>query len=88
MELTALPRVRMRLVGTDGNAFAILGRFKQSARRQGWDSESINAVLEQAMSGDYSNLIYTISQYADDETVSSLANNSEDELDWGDDNDW
>ena len=88
MELSALPRVRMRLIGTDGNAFAILGKFKESAKRQGWDSDSISAVLDQAMSGDYNNLLHTISQYADDESVSEIMYSSEDELDWGDENEW
>jgi hypothetical protein len=78
----------MRLVGTDGNAFAIMGKFKESAKRQGWDNASISAVLDQAMSGDYNNLLHTISQYADDTSVSDLMYHSEDESNWEEENEW
>lgn len=54
-------KVKMQLVGADGNAFAILGRFQQAARRQGWSKEEIDAVMSKAMSGDYSNLLCVIS---------------------------
>lgn len=61
-----LPRVQMELVGADGNAFSILGRFKREARKQGWDSESIAKVTSHAMTGDYNNLLTTIVTFADD----------------------
>lgn len=61
-----LPLVEMELVGADGNAFSILGRFKGEARRQGWDSESISKVIAHARSGDYNNLLVTISSFVED----------------------
>ena len=61
-----LPIVQMELVGADGNAFSILGRFKREARKQGWDADSITKVTDHAMAGDYDNLLVTISSFADD----------------------
>lgn len=61
-----LPLVKMELVGADGNAFSILGRFKKEARKQGWDSESISKVTNHAMTGDYNNLLVTISSFVED----------------------
>jgi hypothetical protein len=58
--ITGLDPVQMELVGADGNAFSILGRFRRDARRQGWDDESIQRVLTRARSGDYDNLLRTI----------------------------
>jgi len=84
---SALPKVRMKLEGADGNAFAILQRFAESARRQGWDKESIDNVMTQATSGDYNNLIYTMLQYVDDSVAEQMQGSyfeDEEELDeWG-----
>ena len=40
--------------------FAIMGAFKKHARRQGFDESEIEAVLEEAMKGDYQHLLATI----------------------------
>lgn len=53
------PNVNVKLVGEDGNAFAILGRVKQAMRRAGVPSNEINEFLEEAMSGDYNKLLTT-----------------------------
>lgn len=58
--------VEMRLVGEDGNAFSILGRFADSAKKQGWDADSINKVLDEARAGDYNHLLRTIVAVSDD----------------------
>lgn len=49
--------VKMSLVGEDGNAFAVLGRFQREARRESWSPEQIKAVMDDAMSGDYDHLL-------------------------------
>jgi hypothetical protein len=64
---TDLPKVQMQLIGADGNAFAILSRFKREARKQGWDADSISRVIDEATSGDYHNLLSVIVQYVDDD---------------------
>ena len=58
--------VRMQLVGEDGNAFAILGRFQRAAKQQGWTQEEIKSVMDRATSGDYRNLLGTIQGYVDE----------------------
>ena len=50
-------RVRMNLVGLDGNAFALMGEFQKNARRQGWEREEIEKVLDECTSGDYNHLL-------------------------------
>ena len=46
-------RVKLELVGLDGNAFSLMGAFQQAARRQGWSPEEIKTVLDECQGGDY-----------------------------------
>lgn len=62
----SLPRVRVQLVGKDGNAYSILGRWKGAAREQGWPTDAIDEVLLRATSGSYSNLLAVIGKYSDE----------------------
>lgn len=55
--------VKTHLVGTDGNAFALMGTFSRQARKDGWTKEEIDEVLKEAMSGDYDNLIVTLANW-------------------------
>lgn len=55
--------VDCKLVGEDGNAFAILGRFRNAAKRAGWTSDEIDEVLKDAMSADYNHLLATIDKW-------------------------
>ena len=59
-------KVRMQLLGLDGNAFSIMGAFKRNAMRQGWTPDEIKQVLDEAMSGDYDHLLRTIINNVDD----------------------
>lgn len=59
-------KVIMRLVGEDGNAFAIMGNFANAARRAGWSQEEINVVLNEAKSSDYNHLLATIMEHVED----------------------
>lgn len=59
-------KVKMTLVGVDGNAFDIMGEFSRKARRQGWTKEEIDTVLNSAMSGTYDHLLRTILEHTDD----------------------
>lgn len=58
-----LPKLDMDLTDVDGNAFAILGLFNKTARNAGWSRADIDAVVEEAMSGDYDHLLQTILKY-------------------------
>ena len=53
-------KVQLDLTTVDNHAFAIMGAFKKHARRQGFDESEIEAVLEEAMKGDYQHLLATI----------------------------
>lgn len=55
-------KVKMSLVGVDGNAFSVMGVFSRKAREQGWTKDEIDAVMTKAMSGDYNNLLATIQE--------------------------
>ncbi len=57
MEQLVDKKVKMTLVGKDGNAFSLMGAFAAEARRQGWTKEEIGKVTDACMSGDYNNLI-------------------------------
>jgi hypothetical protein len=59
-------KVEMRLVGEDGNAFAIMGRFIKAARRADWSQEEIDAVLNEAKSSDYNHLLATIAEHVEE----------------------
>lgn len=58
-------KVNLRLVGLDGNAFALLGAFQNQARKEGWTKEEITEVIDEATSGDYNNLLCTLMEYCD-----------------------
>lgn len=53
-------KVAMHLSGLNGNAFVILGTFRRNAKRQGWTEQEVDAVTEEATSGDYDHLLQTI----------------------------
>ncbi len=56
--------VKGSLVGQDGNAYALLGYFKNQALSQkAMSREEINVVLQEAMSGDYDHLIVTLNDH-------------------------
>lgn len=59
--------VQLTLVGLDGNAFNLLGKFQRAARRQGWTQEEIGMVFDRAKAGDYSNLLATLMDHCEDE---------------------
>lgn len=58
-------RVSMNLVGLDGNAFALMGEFQKNARRQGWEREEIEKVLDECTSGDYNHLLRVLMAHTD-----------------------
>jgi hypothetical protein len=58
--MTTQAKVKLNLVGLDGNAFSLMGAFQRAARRQGWSKEDITAVIEECTSGDYNHLLVTL----------------------------
>lgn len=53
----------LKLVGTDGNAFSVLGAARKAARKAGWTDARWEAVRSEAMSGDYDHLLNTFMQH-------------------------
>ncbi len=53
----------VKLIGQDGNAFSIMGMVKQVLKRAGADKEYINKYMNEAMSGDYDNLLTVSMEY-------------------------
>lgn len=51
------PNVKAKIVGGDGNAYAILGAVTTAMRRAGIEAEAIEAYKADAMSGDYDHLL-------------------------------
>lgn len=59
------PNIRVKLVGEDGNAFAILGRVKRALERGGVPQAEINQYFEEATSGDYNHLLATTMEWCE-----------------------
>jgi hypothetical protein len=53
------PKVKVKLVGEDGNAFAIMGRVVKALKSAGVSAEEVAQYQQESMSGDYDNLIAT-----------------------------
>ena len=59
------PDIKVRLVGEDGNAFAILGRVSKALKRAGVDRSDIDKFMAEAKSGDYNHLLRTCMAWVD-----------------------
>lgn len=57
------PSVTVKLSGQDGNAFNIMGLVTHALQRAGVTEEEIEAYSNEAMSGDYDNLIRVSMQW-------------------------
>lgn len=44
-------KVKLALVGLDGNAFVLMGAWRRQAQKEGWTKEGIDQVLTKAQSG-------------------------------------
>ena len=60
-------KVRMNMVGMDGNAFNLMGQFEKRAKLDKWESEEIQYVLHQCMIGDYNHLISVLFRYTEED---------------------
>ena len=47
----------VKLVGENGNAFAIMGTVSKALRKNGYLKEDIDKYMKEARSGDYDNLL-------------------------------
>ena len=60
-----MAKPELKLVGEDGNAFAILGKAVRVARTAGWSQEEIQKFQAEATSGNYDNLLFVCQKYFD-----------------------
>ncbi len=56
-------KLKLRLVGLNGNAWSLMGAFQRQATNEGWPLDEINSVLNKAKSGDYDHLVRTLSKH-------------------------
>lgn len=49
--------ISVQLTGTDGNAFAIMGKVQSALRRAGATKEQLEQYYAESTSGDYQNLL-------------------------------
>ena len=59
------PNVSVKLVGEDGNTFAILGRVTRAMRQAGLDKAERDAFMTEATSGDYDHLLATVMRWVE-----------------------
>jgi len=57
------PNVEVQLSGEDGNAFFIIGRVTKALKRAGANAEDVKAFTDDAMSGDYDNVLRAAMRY-------------------------
>lgn len=75
---TPMKKIKLRLVGLDGNAFSLMGAFSHQAKREGWQQHEINAVLREAQRGNYEHLLATLAKHCEGDGM-DLYNDEEDE---------
>jgi len=66
--MTTKRRIKLRLVGLNGNAFFLMGAFRHQAQKEGWTVGDIDDVFKEAQSRDYSHLLATLADHCEDPT--------------------
>ena len=57
---TRIDKPTVKLVGVDGNAFAVMGAVSTALTRAGWTPEERKDVLDDMMSSDYDHLMQAV----------------------------
>tara|TARA_Y100000310_G_C20355380_1_gene656392 strand:+ start:519 stop:734 length:216 start_codon:yes stop_codon:yes gene_type:complete len=53
------PEIEVELVGTDGNAFALIGKVQKALKEAEVSKEELDEFFNEATSGDYNHLLQT-----------------------------
>lgn len=61
-----MKKQKYNLVGVDGNAFGVMGYVIRAMKREGYSQEAIAKYRNEAMSGDYNNLLAVSAKAIDD----------------------
>lgn len=59
------PNVHVQLTGEDGNGMFIVGKVRRALRAHGVPAHEVSNFTEEAMSGDYDNLLATCLRWVD-----------------------
>ena len=59
------PDIKVQLIGSDGNAFSILGRVRQALLAAGVPQEEVSAFVAEASAGDYDHLLQTCMRWVE-----------------------
>jgi hypothetical protein len=59
------PEVNVQIIGTDSNALALMGRVTRALRAAKVPTAEIDQFREEAMSGDYDNVLRTIMRWVE-----------------------
>ncbi len=59
------PEIEVQLSGRDGNSFVIIGAVRRAMRRAGVPTAELDEFSNEAMSGDYDNVIQTAMQWVE-----------------------
>jgi hypothetical protein len=59
------PNIKVKLIGNDGNPFAILGAVKNALKRAKVPQDEVQAFYKEATSGDYDHLLATCMEWVD-----------------------
>lgn len=55
--------ISVKLIGENGNAFNIIGKVRKEMKRNGVSNDEIDLFINEAMSGNYKNLLRTCMKY-------------------------
>lgn len=59
------PNIKVQLTGEDGNAFSVIGRTARALRRAGVPDAEVDEFRDEAMAGDYDNVLQTAMKWVD-----------------------
>ena len=57
-----MKKIKLSLLGLNGNAFVLMGAFKGQAKKEGWTKEEIDEVMDDCRSGDYEHLLQVLTK--------------------------
>lgn len=60
-----MEKPKVKLLGENGNAFAIMGKVMRALEDAGWEKDKISKVIEEMKSGDYDHLLRTAMKYCE-----------------------
>ena len=58
-----MSKPELKLIGEDGNVFAIIGKAVRVAKKVGWTEDEIKKFTAEVTSGDYNNALRVVQKY-------------------------